>query len=93
MNIMSRFQNFELFSFAVAVLLNDRQFSAAFASSKREASIQAAYKALHQLSLDARQVQVKHHSHLFFFKVCFDDCRNFIYKMIRHYLIVLHRKS
>jgi dsRNA-specific ribonuclease len=46
------------FSFAVAVLLDDRQFPAAFASTKREASIQAAYKALYQLSLDARQSQV-----------------------------------
>ena len=47
------------FSFAVAVLLNDRQFPAGFASTKREASTQAAYQALYQLSLDARQSQVK----------------------------------
>jgi hypothetical protein len=47
------------FSFAVAVLLDDRQFPAAFASTKRDASIQAAYKVLYQLSLDARQSQVK----------------------------------
>ena len=46
-------------SFAVAVLLDDRQFPAALASTKREASVQAAYRVLYQLSLDARQTQVK----------------------------------
>jgi hypothetical protein len=77
--------------FAVAVLMDDRQFSAASASTKREASMQAAYKALYQLSLDARQFQVKFI--LIFSKnsICFDG-RDLIYKMIRHYLIVLHRK-
>ncbi|CAF3891308.1 unnamed protein product [Rotaria sp. Silwood2] len=43
--------------FAVAVLLDDRQFSAALASTKREACIEAAYKVFYQLSLDARQSQ------------------------------------
>jgi len=46
------------FSFGIAVLLDDRQFPAAFASNKREASIHAAYKAFHYLSSQARQVQV-----------------------------------
>ncbi len=50
---------FRISSFAVAVLLDDRQFPAALASTKREASLQAAYKTLYQLSLDARQSQVK----------------------------------
>lgn len=45
-------------SFAVAVLLNDRQFPAGFASTKREASLQAAYKVFFQLSLDAKCNQV-----------------------------------
>ncbi|CAF1111377.1 unnamed protein product [Adineta ricciae] len=44
-------------NFAVAVLLNDRQFPAEFASTKREASLQAAYKAFYQLSLDAKHNQ------------------------------------
>ncbi|CAF0800756.1 unnamed protein product [Adineta steineri] len=43
--------------FAIAVLLDDRQFPAASASTKREASIQAGYKVLYQLCLDARQTQ------------------------------------
>ncbi|CAF3501434.1 unnamed protein product, partial [Rotaria socialis] len=42
-------------SFAIAVLLGDRQFSAGFASTKREACIEAANKTFYQLSLDARQ--------------------------------------
>lgn len=45
--------------FAIAVLLNDRQFPAAFGSTKHDACIQAANRAFYELSFEAIQSQVK----------------------------------
>ena len=47
---------FSISSFFVAVLLNDRQYPAASGSTKNEASVKAAYRALYDLSLNAESV-------------------------------------
>ena len=80
------------FSFAIAVLLNDRQFPAAFALSKRESRMKAAYQAFYQLSLDAKQSQVK--SLLSFTPNRFVSVfnRDLLQAKILHYSIVLHQK-
>lgn len=77
--------------FAIAVLLNDRQFPAGIASSKREASIQAAYQALYQLSLSTRLTPVNHFGFNEEDFLCLFFRRNYLL-MIAHYSIVLLQK-